>query len=128
MPCGHSVCIKCSQALDAKATQSPELAAAKFCPMCTQQRTTALAAGGGDDSADLTPIENFPNTMLDAVLSRLRTKVQDVQTLLNFVVDIFEFGGTPLPGADALRASIAPSPAPSTSSQKAADADGAPTE
>ena len=119
VPCGHSLCNRCAHALEASATQQPELGAAKYCPMCVQ-----IASGGGGglaagaalaqtpDEIEIAPVESFPNLMLDVVLSRLRTKTQDVQALLNTVVSIFAGGGRPLPNADLLAVKQPPKVAP----------------
>ena len=112
VPCGHSICITCSYALDAAAAQNPEFGA-KFCPMCTQQREGSRPGSGrhgGEDEDALQPVEGFPNLMLDTVLTRLRTKVQDVQGQINFVLQIFEKGGVPLPGTDKLKGPAASPP------------------
>ena len=107
VPCGHSICVTCSAALDAKAAENPEYGAAKFCPLCAQGEGSrpGSARAGRDDDAVLSPVEAFPNPMLDMVLSRLRTKVQDVQGEINAVLAIFEMGDMPrpLPGAAALK-------------------------
>jgi hypothetical protein len=59
---------------------------------------------GNDDSSEMPPVEAFPNTMLDTMATRLRTKSQDVQALLNFVFGIFDEGAHVLPNAEHLRA------------------------
>ena len=99
--------MKCSQALDQAAAQSADLGPAKFCPICVQARAEEGggrhgSSGDGDDEAP--PVEQFPNQMLDAVTTRMRAKTLDVQALLNYVLGIFDKGGKPLPGSDALRA------------------------
>lgn len=101
VPCGHSICNECSFKLDADAAKSGEYGAAKYCPLC--ERAGGRLPRPGDDSDDaLSPVEGFPNLMLDTVLSRLRQKVQDVQSQINVILGIFEKGGNPLPGAKAL--------------------------
>jgi len=82
VPCGHSICHKCSLKLDQSSSSHDP---SKYCPLCRQE-----AAAEGGEPIEATPVEGFPNTMLDAVLSRLRTKVQDVESLLNFVFCIFD--------------------------------------
>jgi len=89
VPCGHSICRTCSQGLDARVTdQDP----CKYCPVC---KANAAAAGDGGEA---NPVEGFPNTMLDLCLQRLRTKVQNVEALLNLVGGIFG-GAKPAPPA-----------------------------
>ncbi len=83
VPCGHSLCSGCATELERLAAEQPEYGHAKFCPVCT--------GGLGGAHRDATPVESFPNTMLDAVLARLREKEQDVHTLLNFVEGIGHF-------------------------------------
>merc|ERR1711924_45581 len=98
------ICLKCSQALDQAATQSSEYGAAKFCPLCTQIRVEEYGSSmTRQGEEELPPVEQFPNQMLDAVTTRLRAKSLDVQTLLNYVLGIFDKGDTPLPSAGALR-------------------------
>ena len=111
VPCGHSICNECSFKLDAEAAASGEYGAAKYCPLCTREGRHPPRPGVEEDDDALSPIENFPNLMLDTVLSRLRQKVQDVQGQINVVLSIFEKGGNPLPGAKALAGPPASPPA-----------------
>jgi DNA repair exonuclease SbcCD ATPase subunit len=104
VPCGHSICTRCSKALDAGATIT-EHGASKYCPVCEQYGAPEMAGRrGNDDSSEMPPVEAFPNTMLDTMATRLRTKSQDVQALLNFVFGIFDEGAHVLPNAEHLRA------------------------
>jgi len=116
VPCGHSICIKCSQALDQAAAQSAGYGPPKACPLCTQQRAEELGGSlrrGAESEGDEAPqVEQFPNQMLDTVTTRMRAKTLDVQTLLNYVLGIFNVdkGGRPLPLADSLRQPVAQPP------------------
>ena len=74
---------------------------------------------GPDDDDDATPVESFPNVMLDACTARLRAKSQDVQALLNQVCAIFDGTGKPLPHAEQLSVTVAPPPPPAAAAPPA---------
>ncbi len=88
VPCGHSVCRTCYQALDASTTA---LDPCKYCPVCKANAAKASVEDGDGAGAggDAQPVEGFQNTMLDLCLQRLRTKVQNVEAFLNLVGGIF---------------------------------------
>ena len=96
VPCGHSICLKCAQALDANATMTED-GPAKFCPLCAQIKLEDAEDGGrgkAEAADEVAPVEPFPNQMLDAVTTRLRAKSLDVQALLAIVNKVFP-DGTP---------------------------------
>lgn len=80
VPCGHSVCQPCYIEMEG-AAGSGVLENAKFCPICNKMKRRV----------DAQPCEGFSNQMLDAVLSRMRTKHQDAETLNNIVANIGTF-------------------------------------
>ena len=85
VPCGHSVCTGCVRHMEASGNTSV-LGSDMFCPICKQ-----LSLGNDlcdDDDVVLQPVEAFGNTMMDATLARLRTKVQDILGLLSVVDDL----------------------------------------
>lgn len=111
VPCGHSVCLDCSQALDRQGAASGAFGGGKFCPLCAQIKEEeepsprdrrSRYAEPEEEEEGAPPVEQFPNLMLDAVTTRLRAKSQNVQGLVNFVAAIFDKGGNPLPHADML--------------------------
>ena len=108
VPCGHSLCVRCTRALDKNARQT-EMGPIKVCPICAEQ-TPAYTL----DVDDMPNVEAFPNIMLDALLTRLSSKRINVQSLLTTVLDIFDQpGGRGLP---AKAAQLRPPPSPSSKS------------
>ena len=111
VPCGHSICLKCSQALDVQGAASADYGNAKFCPLCAQIKAQEEAAkprrnryaAPEEEEDEVPPVEQFPNLMLDSVTTRLRAKTQNVQGLVNYVAAIFDRGGNPLPNAEAIK-------------------------
>ena len=83
VPCGHSICRTCCQALDAQVTEHDPN---KYCPVC---KANAAKASAEDSGGDLEAVQGFPNTMLDLCLHRLRTKEQTLEAFLNLVGGIF---------------------------------------
>ena len=65
VPCGHSICLKCSQALDQAGYGG------KVCPLCVQLRAEAASYGSSrygsdyDEMEEAPSVEHFPNQMLD---------------------------------------------------------------
>ena len=81
VPCGHSVCRNCLTTMEEAALAESR---PKQCPLCRERDRF-----GVEDPDDFRPTDNHPNPMLEALLARLRVKVQDVETLLNTVNGIF---------------------------------------
>lgn len=117
VPCGHSVCLQCARKLESNARMT-EMGPIKECPICAEKNPLLSL-----DAEEMPNVEAFPNTMLDALVTRLSQKTMDAQGLNNMVLGIFDQGGTKLPkGADALR----PPPSPSSPQSKPSTPIGSP--
>uniref|UniRef100_A0A7S4ET30 RING-type domain-containing protein n=2 Tax=Chrysotila carterae TaxID=13221 RepID=A0A7S4ET30_CHRCT len=82
VPCGHSVCGQCVASMERNAEISV-LGTDKYCPLCRQVEGAEDLDAEGEDGT--VPVDSYDNRMLEAMLARLRTKLQDIASLVVLV-------------------------------------------